>query len=123
MDQINQFFNSTIGISLINLGVALLILLVGYIVARIIASIVRRLLKRTNLDNRIADALSQPGEDRKFEVEDVIAKVLFWLLMIFVLVAALERIGLSGISAPLSAFLNDVTTVYLPRLGAAAVLL
>jgi small-conductance mechanosensitive channel len=123
MDQITEFFNSTIGTNLVDLGIALLILLIGYIVARIISSIVRRLLKRTNLDNRIADALSQPGEDRKFEVEDVIAKVLFWLLMIFVLVAVFERIGLSGISAPLSAFLNNVTTEYLPSLGGAAILL
>ena len=37
MDQITEFFNSTIGTSLLNLGVALLILLIGYIVARIIA--------------------------------------------------------------------------------------
>ena len=43
--------------------------------------------------------------------------------MIFVFVAAFERIGLDGISAPLSAFLNDVTTVYLPRLVGAGVLL
>ena len=123
MNQITEFFNTTIGTSLVNLGIALLILLIGYVLARIIASVVRRLLRRTNLDNRIADALSQPGEERKFEVEDVIAKVIFWLLMIFVLVAAFEQIGLSGISAPLSAFLNDVTTVYLPRLGGAAVLM
>ena len=123
MDQITEFFNSTIGTNLVDLGLALLILLIGYIVARIISSIVRRLLKRTNLDNRIADALSQPGQERKFEVEDVIAKILFWLLMIFVFVAAFEQIGLEGISAPLSAFLNDVTTVYLPRLVGAGVLL
>ena len=123
MDQITEFFNSTIGTNLVDLGLALLILIIGYILARIISSIVRRLLKRTNLDNRIADALSQPGEDRKFEVEDVIAKVIFWLLMIFVFVAVFEKIGLAGISAPLSAFLNDVTTVYLPRLVGAGVLL
>jgi small-conductance mechanosensitive channel len=123
MDQIVEFFNTNIGTSLADLVIALLILLIGYIVARIIAGIIRRLLKRTNLDNRIADALSQPGEERRFEVEDIIAKVVFWLLMIFVFVAFFDRIGLAGISAPLGAFLDDLTTVYLPRLFAAGILL
>ncbi len=123
MDQITEFFTTTIGTSLFDLAIALIILVVGYIIARIVAGITRRLLKRTNLDNRLADSLSQPGETRKFEVEDVIAKIVFWLLMIFVLVAFFERIGLAGIAAPLSAFLNNVTTDYLPSLVGAGILL
>jgi len=123
MDQITEFFTTTIGTSLFDLAIALIILVVGYIVARIVAGITRRLLKRTSLDNRLADALSQPGETRKFEVEDVIAKIVFWLLMIFVFVAFFERIGLAGIAAPLSAFLHNVTTDYLPSLVGAGILL
>jgi hypothetical protein len=123
MDQITEFFTTTIGTSLLDLAIALIILVVGYIVARIVAGITRRLLKRTNLDNRLADALSQPGETRKFEVEDVIGKIVFWLLMIFVFVAFFERIGMAGIAAPLSAFLNNVTTDYLPSLVGAGILL
>ena len=123
MDQITEFFTTTIGTSLLDLAIALLILLFGYIVARIVAGIVRRLLKRTNLDDRLADALSGPDEEHRFEVEDVVAKVVFWLLMIFVFVAFFERIGLSGIAAPLSAFLTNVTTNYLPSLVGAGLLL
>jgi len=123
MDQINAFFNSNLGTRLVNFGAGLIILLIGYIVARIIASVVRRLLKRIKLDNRIADALSEPGAERKIEVEDIIAKVVFWVLMIFVFVAFFDRIGLAMIAGPLSAFLNNVTTEYLPRLFGAGVLL
>jgi hypothetical protein len=123
MDQITEFFNSTIGISLVNLVVGLLILLIGYIVARIIAGVIRRLLKRIKLDNRIADTLSEPGEEQKLQVEDIISKIVFWVLMIFVFVAFFERIGLAMIAGPLSAFLNDVTTEYLPRVIGAGLLL
>jgi len=123
MDQITAFFNSTIGISLINLVVGLLILLIGYIVARIIAGVIRRLLKRIKLDNRIADTLSEPGEEQKIQVEDIISKIVFWVLTIFVFVAFFERIGLAMIAGPLSAFLNDVTTEYLPRVIGAGMLL
>jgi hypothetical protein len=123
MDQITAFFNTTIGTGLLDILVGLLILLVGYIVARIIAGVIRRLLKRIKLDNRIADTLSEPGEEQKIQVEDVISKIIFWVLMIFVFVAFFERIGLAMIAGPLSAFLNDVTTEYLPRVIGAGLLL
>jgi len=123
MQQVQDFLSSPIGSGVMNFLIALLILIVGYIVARIIASIVRRLLKRTDFDNRIASALTEPGEQQKFNVEDVIGKIVFWILMLFVFVASLERIGLLGISAPISAFLHELTSNYLPRLGGAALLL
>lgn len=123
IEQIQNFFEGTIGTSLLSLLVAILVLIVGYIIARIVAGIVRRLLKRTKLDNRLADALSEPDEERKFEVEDLIAKIVFWLLMIFVLVGFFQRLGLAGIASPLTSFLENLTSVYVPRLAAAGVLL
>ena len=118
MPDFQAIFDS-LGVGVLNFLTALLILIVGYIVARIIASFVRRLLKHTNLDDRLADALSEPGEKREIEVEDVIAKIVFWLLMLFVFVAFFERLGLMGIAEPISSFLRGVTSEYLPRLGGA----
>lgn len=123
MQTIQDFFNSVIGASLLNLLLALLILIIGYILARLIAGVVRRLLQRVSLDNRLAAALSDEKQRREFPVEDTIGKVVFWLLMIFVLVAFFQRLGLTTIAGPFSAFLTELTTVYLPRLAAAAILL
>jgi hypothetical protein len=114
---------ANLGLSLVNLVVALIILLVGYIIARIIANIVRRLLRRTNLDNRLADSLSEPEERRDIQVEDVIAKITFWILMLFVFVAFFERLNLTGLAAPITSFLEQLTSQYLPRLFAAGVTL
>lgn len=122
-EDIQSFFEGTIGSSLLNVLIALLILIIGYIVARLIAGIIRRLLKRTEIDNRLADALSEPDQPRSYNVEDVVGKAVFWVLMLFVLVAFFDRLGLAGISEPLTAFLESLTTVYLPRLVAAGVLL
>jgi hypothetical protein len=44
-----------------NIIAALLILIVGYIVARIVSGAVRGLLRRTTLDNRLARALGATG--------------------------------------------------------------
>lgn len=123
MEQIQSFLTGPVGQLVFNLVAAVLILIVGYIVARIIASIVRRLLKRTSLDDRIAASLSEPGEEHRWPAEDIIARIAFWVIMLFVIVAALEQVSLTGISAPLSEFLDLLTTVYLPRLFAAGVLL
>jgi hypothetical protein len=123
MQAIQDFFSSTIGTTLLNLLAAVLILLVGYIVARLIASLVRRLLNRTDLDNRLADALSEPDEPRRYNVEDVIGKIVFWALMLYVLALFFQRLGLAAISGPLTGLLENLTAEYLPRLAAAAILL
>ena len=122
LQQFQDFLNGVIGTSLVNLLIAFLILILGYIVARIIASLVRGLLKRINLDNRMAGALTEPGEPQRIRVEDTIARVVFWILMLFVIVAFLERLNLTGISAPLSAFLNQLSSEYIPRLIGAGLL-
>ncbi len=121
MDQIVAFFQSPVGIVIISVFYALLILLVGYIVARILASITRRILKRTKLDNRLADSLSEDDAPREYNIEDIISKVVFWVLMLFVIVAALDALNLSAISEPLGLFLNSLTTIYFPSLLQAAV--
>ncbi len=114
---------SPLGTGIVNLLIALLILVLGYIVARIIAAVVRRLLKRTELDDRLGEALSEPGVAPKVNIEDVVAKTVFWIIMLFVLVAFFQQLGLSGVSEPISVFLRDLTAEYLPRLAAAALLL
>ena len=123
MGPIQEFFTQPLGSTLLNLLIALVILIVGYIVARILGSITRRLLKRISLDNRLADWLSEPDQRRDFNIENIVGTVVFWLVMLFVLVAVFERLNLTLIAAPIQSFLNQFTTEYLPRLLAAGILL
>ncbi|UCD42789.1 MAG: mechanosensitive ion channel, partial [Chloroflexota bacterium] len=123
MGPIQEFFTQPLGSMILNLLVALLILIVGYIVARILGSITRRLLNRTNLDNRLADWLSEPDERREFNIENIVASVVFWVVMLFVLVAFFERLSLNLIASPIQAFLERFTTEFLPALIAAGILL
>ena len=123
MDAIQDFFAQPPGSTILNLLVALLILIVGYIVARILGSLTRRLLKRTNLDNRLAESLSEPDQKREFNIENIIASAVFWLAMLFVLVAFFDRLNLTGISTPISTFLERVTAEFLPNLLTAGILL
>ena len=123
MGPIQEFFTGPIGTMIWNLLVALVILIVGYIVARILGSLTRRVLMRLKLDNRLVEWLSDPEHPRQFNVENIIASVVFWVAMLFVLVAFFERLNLTGLASPIQSFLNNFTTEYLPRLVAAGVLL
>jgi len=97
---------------------AILILVVGYIVARIVSSAIKGLLKRTNFDNRISTALG----GSTFNVENAIASVVFWLIMLFVFVGVFQALDLAAVSTPLNAFLQQVLE-FIPRLVGAAVIL
>jgi hypothetical protein len=123
MGPIQEFFTQPVGSTIYNLLIALIILIVGYIVARILGSITRRLLNRINLDNRLVEWLSEPDNPREFNIENIIATVVFWLAMLFVLVAFFDRLNLTGLASPIQSFLNNFTTDYLPRLVGAGVLL
>lgn len=116
MDVIQEFFAQPPGSTILNLLVAILILIVGYIVARILGSITRRLLRRTNLDNRLTEWLSEPDQPRKFNVENAVAIVVFWLVMLFVLVEFFGRLNLTGLAGPIQSFLDRFTTEFLPSL-------
>lgn len=123
MGPIQDFFTQPFGSTILNLVVALLILVIGYIIARILGSVTRRILSRTKLDNRLADWLSEPEDRREFHIENIIASVVFWVVMLFVLVAFFGRLSLELIAAPIQAFLERFTTEFLPALIAAGVLL
>lgn len=101
---------------------ALLVLVVGWILALVVAAVVRALLRKTTLDNRIAGWVRGEQEEGKVPVEKTIGRVVFWLLMILVLVAFFEVLGLSQVSRPLDDFLAELA-VYMPRILGAGVLL
>ncbi|MGP1386741.1 MAG: mechanosensitive ion channel [Thainema sp.] len=98
---------------------AVVILVVGFIVAWIVSAIVRSILNRTNFDNRLATWIA--GEGTSPPVEKWISSIVFWLIMLFVLVAFFQALRLDAVSQPLNTLLDEVFS-YLPRLAGAAIL-
>jgi hypothetical protein len=94
---------------------AVLVLLVGWLVALIVSAVVRRVLRRTTVDNRLAGWIRGEEAAEGIEVERWIARGVFWLLMVFVLVAFFEVLGLTLITEPLNQLLIEVFQ-YAPRL-------
>jgi len=104
-----------------NLLAAIAILVVGIIVALIASSIAKGLLGRTNLDNKLADWIT--GRQEGVEpppVEQWISSTVFWIVMIFTIVAVLQTLRLEVVSQPLNTFLNQIFN-FLPNVLGAAI--
>lgn len=122
-DFLRGFNLALFGPYLLNFGIAVAILVIGWLVALIAASVTEGLLKRTNIDNRIAGWITgQPAGQEAPHVEKWISSLVFWLILIFALVGFLDRLNLTAASAPLTTLLNQITS-FLPKLLGAAGLL
>jgi len=105
-----------------NLIAALAILVIGWLVALILSAIVRGALRRTTLDNRLARWIVGEEAAEGVEVERQIARGVYYLIMIFVLIAFFQTLGLTIITEPLNRLLVQVFQ-YAPRLLGAGLLL
>jgi hypothetical protein len=116
----NQQFPILLG-DVLNLLKAIVIFILGLIIAWIAKAIVQGVLKRTNIDNRIAASISG-GEGESIPIENWIANLVFWLIVLFAIVAFLNALQLEAVSAPLNSLLNQITS-FLPQILGAALLL
>ena len=123
MESIINDITQLIGNYVPNLLGAIAILVIGWIVASIISTVVKSLLKKTDLDNKIAQKFNADGDTKPFQLEHSISKGIFWFLMLFVLVAFFQALQLTIITEPLNNLLDQVLS-YLPQvLGAGALFL
>lgn len=105
---------------------AVLLFVGGWMVARLIASAVFSLLRRSTLDNEIADKLGLtsilPSGSSKHGVERFLSRIVYWVLMLLVVVGVLDYAGLEQVAAPLQGLVHSVAGA-LPRIGKAALIM
>ncbi|GAA1436490.1 hypothetical protein GCM10009641_35930 [Mycobacterium cookii] len=122
MDIGDSFQNATDGFFgfLPNLLGFLLILLVGYIVARVVAGVVGKLLERVGIDRRLNESSANRYVDAVLpgaSAANGIARVIFWLIFIFFITTAIGALGIPAATG----FMNDVLA-YLPNVIVAIVI-
>lgn len=114
-EQVGSFLPSLIG--------AIAILLVGWMLANALALGTKKLLDATEIDNWIAaKVLGEQPNNAKIPIEKWASQVVFWVIMIFALVAFFNVLNLDIVSQPLNSFLQQIFN-YLPKIGGAIVLL
>lgn len=123
--QFEQIFSPlglNLGESLLNLLKAIVIFVVGWIIATVIKALIKKILNSTNIDNRLAAAVTGQRGGESFPIENWIATAIFWIIMLFVIIAALNALELQAVSAPLNTLLDQITG-FIPKFIGAAVLL
>ncbi len=104
-----------------NLFLALMILFIGWIIAKIISRIIGKVLSRVGLD-KLADKLNDTDFFQESGIElrpiGIIKKVVYWLLMLIFILSAAEQLGLQIVTEQVSALVE-----FIPRLFTAAVIM
>ncbi len=105
-----------------NLFGALVVLLLGFVVAKLLDTLLSKLLAKLGLDRLMGGTgltklLSRGGI--QVPISTLVGKIVYWFVLLIFLVSAAESLGLERVSATL-----DMLALYLPKVfGAALVLL
>jgi Conserved TM helix len=104
---------------------ALVIILVGYFVARLVASILNKVLERVGFDRAVErGGVKQALARSKYDPSDILAKVVFWLIFLITLELAFGVFGpnpVSDLLKGLIAYLPNVLVAILIVVIAAAI--
>jgi small-conductance mechanosensitive channel len=104
-----------------NLFVALILVLLGFVVAKLLDTLLSKLLGKVGLDRLMAGTgltklIARAGI--QVPVSALIGKIVYWFVLLVFLVSAAESLGLQRVSATL-----DVLALYLPKVFGAALVL
>lgn len=123
MDQVKLFFtnlSSTIGLGpsvLGNILGAIALLVLGYFVAKILSNVVRKLINNTGIQARV----DRGAKGKGVNIGKLVGKLVYYLLMVVVLMAVLDMLGVTAALKPLENLVNNFVK-FLPQLiGAAAI--
>ncbi|MDZ7842651.1 MAG: mechanosensitive ion channel [Gammaproteobacteria bacterium] len=120
MQDFLQEFGNIVGATTGNLLVALAILIIGWILAFLASSLIRKGTSSSGLSRRIAGMIGE--EEKSSEVDKWAGRAAFWIIILVALVAVFDRLELTGAAQPINAFLNQLF-VFAPKLVAAVALL
>ena len=117
-----ESLSSQLGGSLVSLGQAVLILVVGLFFANWSKGQTKKWLQKTDIDNKIAAWIAGESDTQSLPIEEWIAEAVGWIITLFVAIAFLNALKLDVVSEPLNALLQEVTK-FLPKIGGAALLI
>lgn len=109
-------FNGYLGGPIGSIIGAILIFVIGWLVALGIAALVRNVLAKVNLNQRMNSSTG-----KSYDLEGIISKVIFWFIFIIAISGALTQLNLNSISAPFANMVNQVLAFIPNLIGAIAV--
>ncbi|MDN3453166.1 MULTISPECIES: mechanosensitive ion channel [unclassified Psychrobacter] len=115
MNPMYTSFNGYLGGPIGSIIGAILIFVIGWLVALGIAALVRGVLSKVNLNQRMNSSTG-----KTYDLEGIISKVVFWFIFIIAISGTLTQLNLDSISAPFANMVNQVLAFTLNLIGAIA---
>ncbi|WP_201618295.1 mechanosensitive ion channel [Psychrobacter urativorans] len=109
-------FNGYLGGPIGSIIGAILIFIIGWLVALGIAALVRNVLAKVNVNQRMNSSTG-----KTYDIEGIISKIVFWFIFIIAISGALSQLNLNSISAPFANMVNQVLAFIPNLIGAIAV--
>ncbi|WP_350562105.1 mechanosensitive ion channel [Psychrobacter sp. CAL346-MNA-CIBAN-0220] len=113
MNPMYTSFNGYLGGPIGSIIGAILIFIIGWLVALGIAALVRNVLAKVNLNQRMNSSTG-----KAYDLEGIISKVVFWFIFVIAISGALNQLNLNSISTPFANMVGQVLT-FIPNLIAA----
>lgn len=110
MEYFNNLINSlssTVGEVLPRILGALAVLILGFIVAGVVRRLVKGLLSKTSIDEKIGKRVKS-----KVRVDDFVAKLCYYIVVLFALLVVLDLLGADGALAPLEGMVADFVAFF-----------
>lgn len=90
----------------------LLILIIGYFIAKFVSKLVDKLLERAGFDNAVEKGgIKKALSKSQYDASDIVAKLVFFAIFIPVLSAAVGALGIQALQQPLAAFITLIPKI------------
>ena len=116
MDNFFINFNQTLGSSMMTMIGALIIFILGWIIASIVGSVVHKLLEKLSINQKM-----NASTGKTYDLAHLLSRIAFWFVFIIGIAAALSFLKLDAISVPFANMVNSVL-LFIPNLVGAGLL-
>lgn len=100
---------------------AIVILYIGFFVAKVIRDIVSTLLARVGVDRFVSKHVKNEGEN-SVKISEVLANIVYAFIIVPLIIVALDIVGLTAIAEPARNIINDFLG-YVPKIFVAVLLI
>lgn len=117
----NDYVSDSFAIGLKNLIIALIVLLIGWIVAKALGNIAEKAFRKTKVDERFFTKIRKDG--KPIDTNKIIGKVVYYFLLVVTFVLFFNILNLDMIANPLSDMIHTILNFIPAVLKAALILL
>lgn len=92
---------------------AIVIFVLGWLIALVLAAVVRKTLQHFNINEKVGKSVGTT-----YQLDNILSKIVFWFVFAIAISGALNQLNLNSISVPFANMINQVL-LFLPNLLAA----